>query len=95
MRKVIKFQEGGQMAPVEEPVQQQAQDPVLQIAEMMAQGLQNSDCQMCMEACAAFLQLLQQAQAPQEPIGQPAEGAPVFKKGGKIVKRKKCCGKKC
>lgn len=46
---------------------------------------------MLAQACEAFLSLLSQAQAPaQEPIGAPVDSEPVFKKGGKLVKRKKC-----
>lgn len=94
MRKIIRFQEGGAM-PAEAPMQQEAapaqsgEDILMQIAQMMMEGLQNSDCQMLAEACSAFLQLLQ-SQGGQEPVGQPVEGQPVFKKGGKIVRRKKC-----
>lgn len=88
------MQEGGNIAST--PVggaQEESQDPILQIAEMMAQGLQSGDCNMLSQACEAFLSLLQQVQAPQqEPLGAPASSAPVFKKGGKMIRRK--CAKK-
>lgn len=89
--KVIKFmQEGGQVAQPA-PAQQPAQDPIMQIANTMAEGLQSGDCNLLAQACEAFLNLLSQAQAPvQEPIGEPVDSEPVFKKGGKIIKRKKC-----
>ena len=94
--KVIKFmQEGGNMpAPSTNnaPVNQEGgQDPLLDIANMMAQGLQSGDCNVLAQACEAFLSLLQQAQAPvAEPIGPAPDTEPVFKKGGKLIKRKKC-----
>lgn len=85
------MQEGGSApAPAaQQPAAQQ--DPLVEIANMMAQGLQSGDCNILAQACEAFLSLLSQAQAPaQEPIGAPVDSEPVFKKGGKLVKRKKC-----
>lgn len=97
---VKKFQMGGpvQGAPVDEqpvaeeavqeqqavPQQGQEQDPIMILAQMSAQALQNQDCQMAMQVCQAFIQLIQQAQggAPQQPQGEP-----VFKKGGILVRR--------
>lgn len=97
--KVLKYQEGGTI-PTEQPMippQQTQEDPIMQIANMMAQALQTGDCNIAMQACDSFLQLLTQASResiPQEPVNQIPEGEPVFKKGGKIVKRKKCGSKK-
>lgn len=97
---VSKFQVGGTMpagAPAEEPtaggqapVDQQApeqggeQDPIMMLAEMSAQALQAQDCQMAMQVCQAFLEIVQQMQggAPEEPQGEP-----VFRKGGTLVRR--------
>lgn len=96
--KLRKFQDGGQMvaedpnamaagAPVEGGVapadagMQGGADPLMEIAQMMAQGLQAQDCNMLAQACQAFLGLLQQAQ------GGAEQAQPVFKKGGKLVKR--------
>lgn len=97
--KIIQYKQSGgtissEGVPTEEPMSQngemqQGEDPMMQIIQMMAEGLQNQDCQMLAEACAAFLQLVQQAQGGQPaPIGEAPQGQPVFKKGGKIVKRK-------
>ena len=95
-----KFQVGGAMpegapmeepatggkAPVEEaaPVQGGEQDPIMMLAQMSAQALQSQDCQMAMQVCQAFLELVQQMQggAPAEPQGEP-----VFRKGGVLVGR--------
>lgn len=97
----VKFlQEGGPMpedpamaggeAPMEEaPMEEGAPaggDPLMQLAQMAAQALQSQDCNMAMQVCQAFMQLIQQAQggggAPAEPQGEP-----VFKRGGKIAYR--------
>lgn len=89
---VKKFQMGGEMAPeevmteetVEEaPAAQQQQDPIMMIAQAAMQALQSQDCQMAMQVCQAFLQLVQQTQ--QAPTDQ---GEPVFaKNGAKLVRR--------
>ena len=105
--KVAKFQEGGvaptpetgQGAPTEEQNTGQ-QDPLLQIAEIFAQGLQAQDCQALAQGAQAFLELISQAQGAAQ--GQaPAQQPPVFKKGGKMIGKldtktgkvtKTCCG---
>lgn len=82
------MQEGGSApAPAAQQPAAAQQDPLVEIANMMAQGLQSGDCNILAQACEAFLSLLSQAQ---EPIGAPVDSEPVFKKGGKLVKRKKC-----
>ncbi len=100
--KTRKFQMGGTMeqgAPVEEPMQGGEapveepapaeggqEDPMMMLAQMSAQALQNQDCQMAMQVCQAFVQIAQQMQGG----GAPAEeqGEPVFaKKGAKLIRR--------
>lgn len=79
-------------APVEEGAPQEApqeggeQDPIMMLAQMSAQALQAQDCQMAMQVCQAFLEVVQQmqGQAPQEPQGEP-----VFQKGGRLAYRMK------
>lgn len=94
---VKKFQDGGAVAPETQeqatpqeggaPDQGQGgEDPLMQIAQMAAQALQNQDCQAAMQVCQAFMQIVQQAQggAPQE---EAPQGEPVYRKGGVLVKR--------
>lgn len=95
--KVKKFQEGGPVpaGPVAgaAPGPESGQDPIMQIADIFAQGLQSGDCQMLAQGAEMFIQLVSQAMGqggPQGPVDQAPEGEPVFKKGGKIIKRKKC-----
>lgn len=73
-----------EVAPQGEVEMQEEQDPLMIIGEMAAQALQNQDCQVAMQVCQAFLEILQQMQggAPAEPQGEP-----VFKKGGILVRR--------
>lgn len=91
--KVERFQQGGQMAPVN-PQEQPVQDPIVELLQVAAQALQNQDCQAAMVVCEGLLMIAQQQQQPEMvPVGEP-QGEPVFKKGGKIVKRmKKGCKK--
>lgn len=77
--KVRKHQEGGAMAPA------QNQDPVMQIAQMAAQALQSQDCNMAMQVCQVFVQMVQQNQGAAPAEEQPAE--PVYRRGGTLVRR--------
>ena len=92
---IKKFQDGG-VAPAagaptdqsQQPADQgQGQDPLVQIAQMAMQALQNKDCNAAMQVCAAFVQMLQQSQQQGQGTGQAPEGEPVYRRGGKLVKR--------
>lgn len=86
----MKFQEGGMAPQASAPAPAPAQDPIQMLAEMAIQALQTQDCQVAMQVCEGFVQLIQQAQgAQQAPVGDQS-GEVVFKKGGKMVRRKKC-----
>ena len=70
--------------PQEEvPQDQGGGDPLMQIAHIFSQGLQNQDCQALAQGAQMFLQLLQQ----QGGGSQPQQGEPVFRKGGKLAYR--------
>lgn len=76
----------GSEAPTGEPAPDQGveQDPIMILAQMSAQAIQAQDCQMAMQVCQAFLEIVQQMQGgtPEEPQGEP-----VFRKGGILVRR--------
>ena len=90
---VRKFQEGGPVSPEAAPVEGMPQempqgggeqDPLMQITQMFAQGLQNQDCNMLAQGAQMFLQLMQaQAQGG----AAPAPGEPIYRKGGVLVRR--------
>ena len=96
--KIKKFQAGGQMpaeteAPVEQevpveeaPVEEapQQQHPLIMLAEGAIQALQNQDCNVAMQVCQGLIQLVQQAAGP---APEAAQGEPVFRKGGVLVRR--------
>ena len=75
-------------APADEGGEQPqgGQDPVMQIAQVAMQAIQNKDCEAAMSVCQAFIQLIQQNQggAPEE---QAPQGEPVYRAGGKLVGR--------
>ena len=90
------LQEGGQMmpepsatptgAPTENAnAPQEENDPLLVLAQMAAQALQNNDGQMALEVCQGFLQLIQQMSG--ESAESAPQGEPVYAKGGKLVRR--------
>lgn len=97
---VSKYQVGGAMPagdsmsqptgeaqpPVDQgtPEQNSEQDPIMMMAQMASQAIQSQNCEMAMQVCQAFLEIVQQMQgeAPEEPQGEP-----VFKKGGTLVRR--------
>lgn len=100
--KIKKFQEGGitptpmdqgAVAPSTAPAPDAGaapdagqDDPILQLAQMAEQALQAGDGQLALAVCEGFLQLIQQMAggeaAPEAPMGEP-----VFRSGGKIVRR--------
>ena len=86
-KQIKNFQEGGAMpaeaapAPAAAPAQE---DPIAMLAEMSMQALQTQDCQIAMQVCEGFVALIQQMQG-----GAPAQ-EPVFRKGGKMLRKKAC-----
>lgn len=85
--KIRKFQEGGAI----EPQQGGEQDPLMQLAEMAAQAIQNNDGQMALQVCQGLLQLIEQAAAQQGsqeemPAEEEPQNEPVFRAGGKLVR---------
>lgn len=93
---IKKFQEGGAAPAAEEQVpaesadqgaaQDQAQNPIMQLAQMAMQAVQTGDCQAALQVCEAFIQLIQQSSAEGAPQEAP-QGEPVYRQGGILVRR--------
>ena len=85
-KQIKKFQQGGavEAAPAAPEAAPAQQDPIAMLAEMSMQALETQDCQIAMQVCEGFVALIQQMQGG----GAPAQ-EPVFRKGGKML-RKKC-----
>lgn len=100
VKQTKKFQQGGPVdapaegaeAPVsqgeapEEPTSEEEgqEDPMMQLAQLFAQGLQNQDCQMLAQGAQMFLQLVEQSQGGG---AEAPQGEPVFRKGGRLAYR--------
>ena len=100
VKQTKKFQQGGPVgapaegaeAPVSQeeapeelaPEEEGQENPMMQLAQLFAQGLQNQDCQMLAQGAQMFLQLVEQSQGggTEEPQGEP-----VFRKGGRLAYR--------
>ena len=98
VKQTKKFQQGGPVgAPAEgaeAPVSQEEapekpapeeggqENPMMQLAQLFAQGLQNQDCPRLAQGAQMFLQLVEQSQGRGEPQGEP-----VFRKGGRLAYR--------
>ena len=98
LRKINYLQEGGQIpADAEAPVEEvqvgepqaapQQQDPMMVMAQLAVQGLQNNDCEALKQMAEMFIQLIQEAQQGQAPAPEEAQGEPVYRAGGKIAYR--------
>lgn len=60
------------------------EDPIIVLAQMAAQALQNNDGQMALQVCEGFLQLVQSMSGGG---GAVPQGEPVYKKGGVLSRR--------
>lgn len=69
----------------EVPAEGGGEDPMMQLAQIFSQGLQNQDCQALAQGAQMFLQLLQQSQGGGQP--QEPQGEPVFRRGGVLAYR--------
>lgn len=88
-----KFQAGGPM-PVGAPAQapQGGEDPTAMLLQGAQQAVQGQDCEMAMQVCQMLIEALggggsPQEAAPQEAAPAPAEGEPVYRRGGRLVRR--------
>lgn len=88
-----KFQAGGPMpagAPAQAP--QGGEDPTAMLLQGAQQAVQRQDCEMAMQVCQMLIEALggggsPQEAAPQEAAPAPAEGEPVYRRGGRLVRR--------
>ena len=98
-KNVRRFQQGGPM-PAEDPAMaeeavmaeqgdapDQGGDPIMQLAQMSMQALQSQDCNMAMQVCEMFVQLVQQSQGGAPGPEVAPEGEPVYRRGGKLAYR--------
>lgn len=83
--KIKKLQQGGM--PVQETPAATPQDNMMAQLEQMANEIINS---LGIEGAAMLAEMIMQMlQSAQQPVGAPAEGQPVFRRGGKLARRVK------
>ncbi len=75
-------------APQDPSAQGGGQDPIAQLTQMAQQALQTKDCNAALAVCDGLLQVLSQAQGQGGAPAPAEQGAPVYKKGGVLVRRK-------
>lgn len=96
--KIIQYMQEGGVTPAPQvqeatTAQEGGQDPLMQLVDIFSQGLQTGNCEILAQGAQLFLQLIQQSMnqgAPQGPVDQVPQGQPIFKRGGKLIKRKTC-----
>lgn len=85
--RIKKFQTGGQMAPQDVASEAvpttapEAQDPMMQLVEAAMAALESQDPNLAMQVCQMLLELVGATQ------GGAPQGQPVFRKGGKLVRK--------
>ena len=88
-----KFQEGGAMPAGAAPQGPEGgQDPMAMLMQGAEQALQAQDCEIAMQVCQMLLELAggggaPAEAAPAESAPAPAEGEPVYRRGGRLVRR--------
>ena len=67
--------------PAEAAPAPEAQDPMIQLVEAAMVALESQDPNMAMQVCQMLVELVGGAQ------GAAPQGQPVFRKGGKLVRK--------
>lgn len=85
------LQEGGSMPTPQTSAPQGGEDPMAMLVQGAQQAIQAQDCEIAMQVCKILLELTG-AGAPTEAtpaeVGPaPAEGEPVYRRGGRLVRR--------
>ena len=87
-----KFQEGGAMPAGAAPQGPEGgQDPMAMLIQGAQQAVQAQDCQIAMQVCQMLLELAgggaEAAPAESAPAPEAAQGEPVYRRGGKLLRR--------
>ena len=90
-KNIGKFQEGGAMPPQDPAAAQGGVDPMQEILMGCQQAVETQDCQVALQVCQIMLEMAGGGAAPAEaaPAPAPAEaqGEPVYRTGGRLVRR--------
>ena len=74
------------------PAPQGGEDPTAMLLQGAQQAVQGQDCEIAMQVCQMLIKALggggsSQEAALQEAALAPAEGEPVYRRGGRLVRR--------
>lgn len=88
MQFIKKFQEGGAApAPEAAAPQQGGEDPTAMLMQGAQQAVQNQDCQIAIQVCQMVLEMLGGAPAGGPKAGGAPQSEPVYRRGGRLVRR--------
>ena len=90
--KSVNFYQMGGQTPTNAPAPQGGDNPSAVLLQGAQQAVQSQDCQIAMQVCQMLIQALgggnpQTEPQPQETTPAPAEGEPVYRKGGRLSRR--------
>ena len=90
-KNIGKFQEGGAMPPQDPAAAQGGGDPMQEILMGCQQAVETQDCQIALQVCQIMLEMAGGGAAPAEaapaPAPEEAQGEPVYRRGGRLVRR--------
>lgn len=91
LKNISKFQQGGPMPPQDPAAAQGGGDPMQEILMGCQQAVETQDCQIALQVCQVLLEMAGGAPAEAAPAPAPApaeaQGEPVYRVGGKLVRR--------
>lgn len=91
LKNIGKFQAGGAVPPQDPAAAQAGSDPMQEILMGCQQAVETQDCQIALQVCQVMLEMAGGGAAPAEaaPAPAPAEaqGEPVYRAGGRLVRR--------
>jgi hypothetical protein len=91
IKNIGRFQEGGAMPPQDPAMAQGGGDPMEQILMGCQQAVETQDCQIALQVCQIMLEMAGGGAAPAEAAPAPApveaQGEPVYRKGGQLIRR--------
>lgn len=91
LKNISKFQQGGPMPPQGPAPAQGGGDPMQEILMGCQQAVETQDCQIALQVCQVLLEMAGGAPAEAAPAPAPApaeaQGEPVYRTGGKLVRR--------
>lgn len=90
-KNIGKFQEGGSVPPQDPAAQQGGSDPMQEILMGCQQAVETQDCQIALQVCQVMLEMAGgsavSAEAAPAPAPVEAQGEPVYRAGGRLVRR--------